>query len=139
MPRTKPDRVEVIRFELGNKERQLIEDGLIAYQINKIGTPLVALLSDVSALTFLATSWAVWKYGEDALEYFKNEAYEDVQELGKDLSNIIKALPVIKQGIDFTEWYGSFRESSGSSRATSDAWWANLDPEIVAQMAGRTR
>ena len=53
MPKPKPD--QVIRHEivLGRSERELIEGALVAYQVNKISTPLVALISDVSAMSFI--------------------------------------------------------------------------------------
>jgi len=53
MPKPKPD--QVIRHEivLGRSERELIEGALVAYQVNKIASPAVALISDVSAMTFI--------------------------------------------------------------------------------------
>ena len=49
-PKRKPDNVVRHEFVLGRSERQLVSDATLAYQINKISTPLVALLSDVSAM-----------------------------------------------------------------------------------------
>jgi len=62
MPKPKPD--QVIRHEivLGRSERELISDGLLAYQVNKISTPLVALLSDASAMGLLFGAIATY-YG----------------------------------------------------------------------------
>ena len=62
MPKPKPD--QVIRHEivLGRSERELISDGLLAYQINKISTPLVALLSDASAMGLILGGLATY-YG----------------------------------------------------------------------------
>ena len=53
MPKPKPN--QVIRHEivLGRSERELIEGALVAYQINKISTPAVALLSDASAMAII--------------------------------------------------------------------------------------
>ena len=56
MPRSKPDRVEVIRFELGNKERSLLESLIFSLQIKNVGTPAVALLSDGSAMLIVAAA-----------------------------------------------------------------------------------
>ena len=50
MPKPKPDQVVRHEIVLGRSERELISDGLLAYQINRISTPLVALLSDASAM-----------------------------------------------------------------------------------------
>ena len=104
MPRTKPRNVDVIRVELGTKERQLLDDALIGYQVKSIGTPLVALLSDVSAMSLLITSYIVYRHGPEALVYFKNEAYEDLGELYQDAINAAKGLPVIKQTIGVTSF-----------------------------------
>jgi hypothetical protein len=62
MPKPKPD--QVIRHEivLGRSERELISDGLLAYQINRISTPLVALLSDASAMGLILGGLATY-YG----------------------------------------------------------------------------
>lgn len=62
MPKPKPD--QVIRHEivLGRSERELISDGLMAYQINRISTPLVALLSDASAMGLILGGIATY-YG----------------------------------------------------------------------------
>ena len=53
MPKPKPD--QVIRHEivLGRSERELISDGLLAYQVNRISTPLVALISVTVSLNAL--------------------------------------------------------------------------------------
>lgn len=53
MPKPKPD--QVIRHEivLGRSERELIEGALVAYQVNKIATPAVALISDESAMKLI--------------------------------------------------------------------------------------
>lgn len=56
MPRRKPDRVDVTRFELGTKERELVESLIFGLQIKNIGTPVVALLSDASAMLIVAAS-----------------------------------------------------------------------------------
>jgi hypothetical protein len=48
--KTKPTQVIVHRIELQTKERELIESAVLAYQFNKVATPVVALLSDVTGL-----------------------------------------------------------------------------------------
>ena len=62
MPKPKPD--QVIRHEtvFGRSERELISDGLLAYQVNRISTPLVALLSDASAMGLILGGLATY-YG----------------------------------------------------------------------------
>lgn len=80
MPKPKPD--QVIRHEIvfGRSERQLIEDGLLAYQVNKISTPLVALLSDASAMGLILGGIATY-YG------FKFDVGTRAYESGLDLFN----------------------------------------------------
>ena len=58
MPKPKPD--QVIRHEIvfGRSERELIEGALVAYQVNKIATPAVALISDISAMTLIFSAIA---------------------------------------------------------------------------------
>jgi hypothetical protein len=58
MPKVKPD--QVIRHEIvfGRSERELIEGALVAYQVNKIATPAVALISDISAMTLIFSAIA---------------------------------------------------------------------------------
>ena len=58
MPKPKPD--QVIRHEivLGRSERDLIEGALMAYQFNRVATPTVALLSDVSAMALILSAIA---------------------------------------------------------------------------------
>ena len=59
MPRRKPDRVDVVRFELGSLERELLKDIVLGYQIKSVGTPAVALMSDVSGMITLASLLAL--------------------------------------------------------------------------------
>jgi len=62
MPKPKPDQVVRHEIVLGRSERELISDGLLAYQINRISTPLVALLSDASAMGLILGGIATY-YG----------------------------------------------------------------------------
>lgn len=80
MPKPKPD--QVIRHEivLGRSERELISDGLLAYQVNRISTPLVALLSDASAMGLILGGIATY-YG------FKFDVGTRAYESGLELYN----------------------------------------------------
>lgn len=62
MPKPKPD--QVIRHEivLGRVERELLETANAAYTFNKVSNPLVALISDVSAVTLILSLIATY-YG----------------------------------------------------------------------------
>ena len=60
MPKPKP--TEIIRHEiiLGRVERDLVETATMAYTVNRISTPLVALLSDISAMTIILSLVATY-------------------------------------------------------------------------------
>jgi hypothetical protein len=88
MPKPKPD--QVIRHEivLGRSERELVEGALVAYQVNRIATPTVALLSDVSAMSIVLTALGTYlgfKYSIGSL------AIDTVQELINDFQNQYEA------------------------------------------------
>ena len=88
MPKPKPD--QVIRHEivLGRSERELIEGALVAYQINRIATPTVALLSDVSAMSIVLTALGTYlgfKYSIGSL------AIDTTQDLINDFQNQYEA------------------------------------------------
>ena len=97
MPKPKPD--QVIRHEivLGRSERELISDGLMAYQINRISTPLVALLSDASAMGLIFGGIATY-YG------FKFDVGTRVYDSSLDLYN------------DFKTQYDGHKETLGDIR-----------------------
>jgi hypothetical protein len=50
MTKIRPDKTIVHRIELQQKERELLEGALLAYTVNRVSTPAVALLSDVSGM-----------------------------------------------------------------------------------------
>ena len=113
MPKPKPD--QVIRHEivLGRSERELISDGLLAYQVNRISTPLVALISDISAMSLILGGLATY-YGfkfdvipgayDNALELYNDfllqynaakETLGDIRSdpIGEILSILIPSIP----------------------------------------------
>ena len=97
MPRLPVDGKKVIehRITLGSKERQLLDNVATSYSINKIATPLVSLISDVSALAFLTSIYIAYKYGPDKIEWLKDK-YESVEELAKDVTTIVESETVGK-------------------------------------------
>jgi len=56
MPRLPVDgkKVQELRITFGTKEREMIESAVTGYSFNRVATPTVSLLSDVSALTAFA-------------------------------------------------------------------------------------
>lgn len=53
MPRAKADNVVIHRIEFGGKERELLEGALVAFQFNRVSTPIIAGMSDVSFMLTL--------------------------------------------------------------------------------------
>lgn len=53
MPRAKSDRIETLRVELGVKEREIADSLLAAYGFNRVATPIVELMKDVSGMIVL--------------------------------------------------------------------------------------
>ena len=97
MPKPKPDQVVRHEIVLGRSERELISDGLMAYQINRISTPLVALLSDASAMGLIFGGIATY-YG------FKFDVGTRVYDSSLDLYN------------DFKTQYDAHKETLGDIR-----------------------
>ena len=141
MPRKPVEKVIEHRITFGKKERMQLDSAIAAFSFNKISNPIVALISDVSAMTLLLTTYAVYKYGDDALQYFRNEAYEDITDLFNDFNNVVKGLPIIREGISIVDDIG------GVINAVQDltpaqpqgAFWndPNYDPSMWGE--GRTR
>ena len=60
MPKPKPDQVIRHEFVLGRSEREMLREATTAYQVNRIATPMVSLMNDVSGMTvFLSAIAAV--------------------------------------------------------------------------------
>ena len=55
MPRKPVDHVQEMRVSLGQKEREMVEGALAAFQFHQVATPMVAAISDVSFWITLAT------------------------------------------------------------------------------------
>ena len=93
MPRLPVDGEKVIehRISLSGLERKALEDYMFASTINKVSTPLVALLSDVSAMALLTSLYLSYRYGDPAIELLKDK-YESAEELYKDVRNIISTV-----------------------------------------------
>ena len=60
MPRAKATDVVIHRIELGGKERELGEGVVAAFQFNRVATPVVAGMSDVSFMVTLGAILAIW-------------------------------------------------------------------------------
>ena len=59
MPRTKPDQTITYRIEMGTKERMMLDSALASFQFNRIATPIVDLMKDVSGMIVLGAGLAL--------------------------------------------------------------------------------
>lgn len=53
MPRSKPDKTETVRFELGGWEREHLDPLVTSLQIKNISEPIVGLMKDVTGMATL--------------------------------------------------------------------------------------
>jgi len=117
MPKPKPDNIVRHEIVLGRSERQLIEDGLLAYQINRISTPLVALLSDASAMGLILGGIATY-YG------FKFEIPQQGYDSALELYN------------DFRTQYDAFKETVTDVRQDPIGSIVDLIGSIIPRPSG---
>lgn len=127
--------MDVLRIELGTKERQQIDDFLIGYQFKSILNPLIALISDREAIAVVVTAYVVFRYGDDALQYLKTEAYDDLQELYRDFMNIARDLPPVRTGVSIVD---TIQEIIDVTPAQPNAYWNQPDYD-PSMWRGRTR
>jgi len=83
MTKREPDQVIEYRISLQDKLNEQVDSVIAAYQINKIGTPLVALLSDVSAMAIIAgileTLGIINIIPDDIIKQIKEGIYEEFE------------------------------------------------------------
>jgi len=116
MPKPKPD--QTIRHEivLSRPDRELLSDVVVAYQINKVATPIVSLLSDVSAMAIIVgvlgayihhDSWApvfdeitggIYSTYEEGLAAIENaiDLLEETQEKIEETKAAVANNPIVK-------------------------------------------
>ncbi len=112
MPRLPVDGKKVIehRITFGAKERDLLDQVTLGYQFNKIGSPLVALLSDISAMSLIVAAYVSYTYGEAALDLLK-DSYDDAGDLYKDFIGIVRSFPILSSGFDLYDIINNLRDS----------------------------
>jgi hypothetical protein len=95
MTKRKPDQVIEYRVSLQDKQSEQLDSIIAAYQLNKIGTPLVALLSDGSAMLIIAGLLEAYGITDiipnDIMQQIKDGAYE---QFGPAMSAIDFAIDV---------------------------------------------
>ena len=82
MTKRKPDQVIEYRVSLQDKQSEQLDSMIAAYQINKIGAPLVALLSDGTAMLTIAALLEAYGITDvipnDIMQQIKDGVYEEV-------------------------------------------------------------
>ena len=90
MPRSKSDRIETVRIELGVKEREIADSLMAAYGFNRVAGPIVELMKDVSGMVVLGGILAVI-YPKITLPTGEEPSMEEVVEsIGSGILDSIK-------------------------------------------------
>jgi hypothetical protein len=119
MPRAKADNVVIHRIELGGKERELAESALAAFQFNRVATPLVDGLKDVS---FVATVTAILAIFYPDLKNYLPEAPVDPQETINAVTDWFD-----NRRTEAQQYGQSVLDTAGDVVDTA-SWWAALNP-----------
>ena len=85
MPRLPVDNVQEFRVTLGQYERERLDTIITALTINKISSPVIALLSDVSAMTLITSAYITFQYGPEVASLLSND-YESTKGLLDDVN-----------------------------------------------------
>ena len=78
MTKRKPDKVIEYRISLQDKEREILESAIGAYQVNRIMTPIVTLMNDVTGMIVLLTLAASLGFTGIAFAYQATSPTEDM-------------------------------------------------------------
>jgi len=89
MPRAKSDRIETVRVELGVKEREIADSLVAAYGFNRVATPIVELMKDVSGMVVLGGLLAI-VYPKISLPTGEVSMEEVVESIGSGILESIK-------------------------------------------------
>ena len=116
MPKPKPDQTIRHEISLSRPTQDLLSDAVVAYQINKVATPMVSLLSDASAMAIIIgvlgayihhDSWApvfdeitggIYTTYEEGLAAIDNaiDLLEDTQEKIEETKAAVANNPIVK-------------------------------------------
>tara|TARA_R110000823_G_scaffold243173_1_gene367463 strand:- start:80 stop:472 length:393 start_codon:yes stop_codon:yes gene_type:complete len=97
-------KVQEFRITLGTFERDRLDTLITGLTVKNVANPFVALISDISALTFLFTAYMTYIYGEPVTNFLLEE-YEDISDFVKTINEIENAkeigILVIKNAVPF--------------------------------------
>ncbi len=99
MPKPKPDQVIRYEFVLGSVERQALKDIRTAYAFNKIATPAVDMLKDVTGVAVLLSLVSI--IFDVDIPYFPDQTdlneiiqdYNDYKQVNKDIEDADRQKP----------------------------------------------
>ena len=84
------------RISLSGKERELLESAVFGYQFNQISDPIIKLISDISAMTFLVSVYLALRYGDDVAAQL-GDNFDSVTDLFSKANTIIQeAKPIVQ-------------------------------------------
>ena len=83
-------KVQEFRITLGTFERDRLDTLITGLTVKNVTNPLVALISDISALTFLFTAYMTYVYGEPVTNFIADK-YDNISELYKTINEIENA------------------------------------------------
>ena len=97
-------KVREFRITLGTFERDRLDTLITGLTVKNVANPFVALISDVSALTFLFTAYMTYIYGEPVTNFIEDN-YDNVSDFVKTINEIENAkeigVLVVKNAIPF--------------------------------------
>lgn len=97
-------KVQEFRITLGTFERDRLDTLITGLTVKNVANPFVALISDVSALTFLFTAYMTYIYGEPVTNFIGDE-YDNVSEIIKTINEIENAKEIgiltVKNAVPF--------------------------------------
>jgi len=100
MPKPKPDQTIRHEISLSRPTQDLLSDAVVAYQINKVATPIVSLLSDASAMLIVAG--LLEAYG--ITDLIPNTVYDDI--VGGIYDTYQGGMDAIEGALEFVEGVG---------------------------------
>tara|TARA_R110000751_G_scaffold93532_1_gene182654 strand:+ start:445 stop:804 length:360 start_codon:yes stop_codon:yes gene_type:complete len=100
MPRLPVDNVQEFRVTLGQYERERLDTIITALTINKISSPVITLLSDVSAMTLITSAYIAYRYGPEVADQLA-ESYDNLNSLVNDTNSILAAAEPILGNVGF--------------------------------------
>jgi hypothetical protein len=124
MPKPKPD--QTIRHEivLSRPDRELLSDVVVAYQINKVATPIVSLLSDASAMLIVAG--LLEAYG--ITDLIPNTVYDDI--VGGIYDTYQGGMAAIEGALEFAEGVGD-EDHHHEDELVTDKFRIHIGPNMI--------